>query len=211
MLDKEDIQKILEDNKVTDYLFSKNILPIGPPSPSGKVKYLCPLHNEKTPSFFVYTEDKYENFFCYGCKTGGNFLDLYCKMENISFGRALRIFNVNVEIDNEKELSKIIERIKSQISEKKVEKSKNNTSLVMLKMGVLGRSFLEKFDFDKEVEDFLESVYKKIDEASWAKDDILVENMYDICIREKLFNKKAKYFEKKKSDKIREQIKAKCK
>ena len=34
-------------------------------------KACCPFHNEKTPSFSVYTGND-EHFYCYGCGAGGD-------------------------------------------------------------------------------------------------------------------------------------------
>lgn len=44
-------------------------------SVSGKLLGLCPIHSEKTPSFWIY-EDK-GKFHCYGCNAGGDAIDLH--------------------------------------------------------------------------------------------------------------------------------------
>lgn len=45
---------------------------------------LCPLpdHDEKTPSFTVYEEDE-RGWYCYGCKRGGDVLDLWMAAHRI--------------------------------------------------------------------------------------------------------------------------------
>ena len=71
---KQVIKQILKNKKITDYLDNKGIKPFGQPS-SGRIKYCCPLHGEKIPSFTVYLNDSYENFYCFGCKKGSNIIN----------------------------------------------------------------------------------------------------------------------------------------
>ena len=48
---------------------------------------LCPLHNEKSPSFQV---KKNNTWVCYGCGEHGDSIDLYQKLNNTSFLEAVR-------------------------------------------------------------------------------------------------------------------------
>jgi hypothetical protein len=53
-----------------------------------KYMALCPLHNEKTPSFFIYPET--QTWHCFGsCNTGGDVITLVMKTENLDFKDAL--------------------------------------------------------------------------------------------------------------------------
>lgn len=55
------------------------------PAGSGKLKGLCPLHSEKTASFYVYEES--QRWRCFGaCATGGDVIDL---LERLSIQGAL--------------------------------------------------------------------------------------------------------------------------
>lgn len=58
------------------------------PAGKGRLKGLCPFHNEKTPSFQVDTEQGY--YYCFGCKAGGDLFSFVQHTENLSFGDALR-------------------------------------------------------------------------------------------------------------------------
>jgi len=48
---------------------------------------LCPLHSEKTPSFYV-NEDK-GTFYCHGCHEGGDVITFVMKIEGLNFKEAL--------------------------------------------------------------------------------------------------------------------------
>lgn len=49
---------------------------------------LCPLHNEKSPSFYIYTKNN--SFYCYGCQAGGDAINLIRKLHDLSFVAAVR-------------------------------------------------------------------------------------------------------------------------
>ena len=50
---------------------------------SGKLLGLCPLHDEKTPSFWIYPDKG--KFHCYGCQARGDAIDLYQALTGASY------------------------------------------------------------------------------------------------------------------------------
>ena len=50
---------------------------------------LCPFHNEKSPSFNVYTENG--SFYCFGCGAGGNVYTFIQEYENYTFPEAVKM------------------------------------------------------------------------------------------------------------------------
>ncbi len=50
---------------------------------------LCPFHNEKTPSFTVFTDT--QSFYCFGCGAGGDIINFISKIENIEYTEAVKL------------------------------------------------------------------------------------------------------------------------
>ena len=55
----------------------------------GRLKALCPFHNEKTPSFSVNVENQY--YHCFGCQTSGNIFTFVMEYERVAFPEAVEI------------------------------------------------------------------------------------------------------------------------
>ncbi|MDP4011961.1 MAG: CHC2 zinc finger domain-containing protein [Candidatus Roizmanbacteria bacterium] len=49
---------------------------------------LCPFHSEKTPSFFVYTDDNH--YYCFGCCKYGDVIKFIRLVENLTFKQSVR-------------------------------------------------------------------------------------------------------------------------
>lgn len=52
---------------------------------SGKHLGLCPIHGEKTASFWIYPDGRYK---CFGCQASGDAIDLYQAIHNVDFATA---------------------------------------------------------------------------------------------------------------------------
>ena len=56
---------------------------------------LCPLHEERTPSFKINAEKQV--FHCFGCDAGGSVIDLHMALRGLSIAEAMReLSNGNV-------------------------------------------------------------------------------------------------------------------
>jgi hypothetical protein len=53
----------------------------------GRLQGLCPFHEEKTPSFFIFPDN---HFYCFGCQEHGSAIDFLMKTKNIDFVSAVR-------------------------------------------------------------------------------------------------------------------------
>ena len=86
--------------KIADVLRERGVLPSR--SYAGKLIYKCPIHKgDNSPSFYVYEKDSGDDFFCYGCKAGGNVIHLVKHMNNCTGKEALKTVSdiAGVEID----------------------------------------------------------------------------------------------------------------
>lgn len=111
------IKQILKKKKITDYLDKKGIRPVGQPM-GGKVKYLCPIHKSDTsPSFMVYTNDEYENFFCFGCKQSSNIIHLYKALEKVSYKEAISKLSQDLDINIDSEIDDAVFEIETELNE----------------------------------------------------------------------------------------------
>ena len=55
----------------------------------GKYKALCPFHNEKTPSFHLFTDSN--RYYCFGCNESGNVINLTMALFGINFVDAVKM------------------------------------------------------------------------------------------------------------------------
>ncbi len=51
----------------------------------------CPLHDDRSPSFYVYPESN--SFYCFGCNKGGNGINLVMEKEQMAFKDAVHFIN----------------------------------------------------------------------------------------------------------------------
>ena len=54
----------------------------------------CPLHDERTPSFYIYPSNRFK---CYGCHEAGDAADLIQRLHQCTFPEALRHLGINGE------------------------------------------------------------------------------------------------------------------
>lgn len=131
---KAEIQEALPMSGVASRLAGVDLEPAG-----DQERGLCPLHGENTPSFYV---NDYKNVYhCYGCKEGGDAIDLVRKVRNLSFTEALYLMAAEADVDIEKyerpmtEAERIVEQLRvwsegclSKADPKKVERASVETA-----------------------------------------------------------------------------------
>lgn len=107
------IEQILKHKRITTYLESKGIFPKGR-EVNGKLRYWCPLHGEiNAPSFIVYLNGEFENFYCFGCKSRYNIIHLYRDLEKISTGDAIRALSGDLELSVDAEIIHAVHEIEN--------------------------------------------------------------------------------------------------
>jgi hypothetical protein len=83
------VANILESKSIVEYLEQKGITPVK--KTPGRLFYCCPFpdHKETKPSFVVYTNGAFENFYCFGCQAKYHIIHLVAKLDNISYKEAV--------------------------------------------------------------------------------------------------------------------------
>lgn len=93
--DPDLVDSILNDRDYYFIFFSgicyerKNKLYLPKLHKNGDLTMLCPLHNEKTPSFRVNAQNNL--FKCFGCGLSGNFITLLAKYHNVYYVTAIKL------------------------------------------------------------------------------------------------------------------------
>jgi hypothetical protein len=63
--------------------------------PARNGKYICPFHEEKTPSFSI----KGQSWYCFGCGCGGDVIDFLVKLYNLSPIEAARQLDSDFQLE----------------------------------------------------------------------------------------------------------------
>ncbi len=74
---------------------------------------LCPFHNEKTPSFYIFSD---QHFKCFGCGVSGDVIDFVQKLHGLSFQDALKHLGI--------EQGRITPKVKQDIEKRELKKQK---------------------------------------------------------------------------------------
>lgn len=83
MIPKTFIQEVLDRTNI-EHLITRYV----PLKRAGsRLVGLCPFHNEKTPSFTVFSSEN--SFYCFGCGTGGDAITFIKKIENLDYPDAI--------------------------------------------------------------------------------------------------------------------------
>jgi DNA primase len=79
---------------------------------------LCPFHSEKTPSFYVFDDNRFK---CFGCQESVDIIDFTQKLNGLSFGKALKFLGISHgritpemqrRIEQQKRKAKLIKRFR---------------------------------------------------------------------------------------------------
>lgn len=157
------LYQILTKNSIIDYLAKKGFEPARVMG-DGKHFYYCPMpdHDDsKSPSFVVYTNSDFENFFCFGCGAKYNFIDIYSRLEGISKKEAIKKFGEGIGVDITDEISYEIEHIEKQALES--QNPIREISKIMLEISITCKTFLDNVHNDLEEVAIIDKFYKEID------------------------------------------------
>jgi len=188
------IKRIFEEKKITDILSDRGIFPSK--KHSDKWTYKCPIHEgDNDPSFIVYLDSEYENYYCYGCHSGGTCINLLSDLDDISVKQSIRQLVKGVKIDNDKELDSLINDL-----DKDKKLSVNTVEEISLELSNNFYDYLIEIKFDEEELKFVEDVLKKIDKLVQSKDLESLDRLASIIIEIGLPHRKEKYLKRKEKE-----------
>jgi hypothetical protein len=159
-MDKYNVEHILKQYSITAYLEDRGIFPKR--KSAGKWCYHCPVHEgDNDPSFVVYVpEDSNsevpENYFCYGCHSGYNIINLVSDMEKITLYQAYLRLLEGVNIDPDHKLQYYVDKEKE--SSQEFDSSFvgmgyddiHRSELLYLQINTSIRMHLEDIDYDDD-------------------------------------------------------------
>lgn len=153
----EFIERILSNNSIVDYLASQGHQPAS--EGTNRIRYICPFHGPETePSFFVFTDDEFEYYHCFGCRVHGDFINLVSEIESLSVKSVLGKYGDGLtSIDKEALLSYLDQsEAKNNVDEWPLE-------LIAYKISRKIYSFLRYTNFDSHEVALMEEAFKRID------------------------------------------------
>ena len=120
---------------------------------TGKLRMKCPLHNEKTASFFIYPNNSY---YCFGCASGGGVVQFIIEHDNKTYDEVIDMFIDDTDVTSDKFLVNSV--IKNLTADKfKIIQHKNN---MKYQLGIYLRGILYK---DSEKKEDVVRCYKEMD------------------------------------------------
>lgn len=154
------IDHILKKNSIVDYLKHRGHHPVRHTS-GGKLFYNCPLpgHQESKPSFVVWTEASFENFYCFGCQRSYSIIHLISLIEGISYRAVLKRLADGVDVSPIADMEYSLDRM----SEDFIRPSPFDTPELLLEISSMCRLYLESVEFNPDEQCIIQMMWKQID------------------------------------------------
>lgn len=196
------IDFILKNKPIVKYLEQRDIQPVKRLT-GGKLSYLCPLpsHKESKPSFVVFTNGQYENFYCFGCHAGTTIIQLVSALENISIKESIVKLSEGAEITPEIESELYYKHAYEEKSVPYLEELSN-----MRFLSDICRSYLDGVNHDRTEVEIVDKFWNKVD--GWIA-NYEFEELKNIHQFLPLFlqKRREKYYKAKECEEIKRMIK----
>tara|TARA_B100001778_G_scaffold334967_1_gene349817 strand:+ start:24973 stop:25716 length:744 start_codon:yes stop_codon:yes gene_type:complete len=108
------IDQIKLKHKISDYLAERGVN--ARMRTNGNLVYHCPLPshpNDNSPSFYIYDKGDHEDFYCYGCKSGGSIVHFVAEYENLGLRQVVERLSEGIGINVEDIMDALILEITS--------------------------------------------------------------------------------------------------
>ena len=189
------VDQILKTHKITEYLAGKNIHPVGN-EVNGKLKYICPLHGDSAPSFIVFLNGEYENFFCFGCKRSSSVIHLYRDLENVSTRDAIKALSNGLGLDLDAQINYVIK----EVEEDKSVCPESSIGELALEIGRALHDFLIIVENNTEDVESAENTFRLVDRCIETQDINGLLNISE-CLPDVIV-KRVRLFEEQKEKRI---------
>ena len=208
---------IRQHNLITDYLTSKGHKPVK--DMGDRLMYLCPIHKDSMPSFIVYLESDekaYQEYYCFGCKSSHCIIELYSKVEGVDWRVAISQLGLELDITDQDEIGHIVNSLKKQVENGQVSYSSDLMGESSIHIGIMGRLYLQKVNYDEKELEMLENLYKKIDICIQQENVAELLDIYDMLIdgiavsgeRVNLFLSRYDQWKRRQDDDLKEGLRA---
>ncbi len=123
--------------------------------------YNCPLpgHEESNPSFVVFTDSAYENFYCFGCLKSYHIIHLISQMEAVSYREVVARLSEGVDISPSADVEYVLDKIAEEYNRP----SPFNRDDLLLELSDMCRLYLEAVGGDSDERCIIEGVWRQLD------------------------------------------------
>jgi len=161
--------KIIQDNPIKDYMDAEGLVP--EKESSGKLIYRCPMPNhpnDNEASFTLYVDTPKQNYFCYGCKSGGNIINFRHDYEGIAYATVIQDMCSGIDNDEDEEY---YFKLREELEESRLENTdEEELAVISLDISLLFYRHIRRYGFHSEEVAFLMEKSKVIDELIIRKD-----------------------------------------
>ena len=185
------IAHVLQKKSIVEYLEKRGVEPVKRLN-GGRYVYLCPLpdHHDTNASFYVWTENgESENYFCFGCQSHHNIINLVSAMEGISFKESLQKLSDGMKFT----LDDDIELLKARMDKDwRLRKDTFNYPDMMVSISSMCCAYLKSVGYAPSEMEVIEKFYAKIDHFLLQGEVHEIEDMYAM-LPKVLFLRKKKF------------------
>jgi hypothetical protein len=135
----------------------------------GRLSYTCPFpwHLETKPSFFVWTDAEYQNFYCFGCQSAYNIIHLASLYENLSLVKAMELLadgvEFSVESDEILEQADLNEKLTPLYLGSNYTDPNEQLAKMLIEISDICQEHLKTMNGDKDEQERIDGVWKLID------------------------------------------------
>ncbi|KKM17504.1 hypothetical protein LCGC14_1675110 [marine sediment metagenome] len=185
------IECIFKERKIVDLLENRGFVPAR--QQPGKLIYHCPLHTgDNDPSFVVYLNKEYQNYFCYGCSSGGNVINLLSAIDKISLREAAKYLIKGIDINEIDVISSLLKAVKEGI----IIDHDDSIEELILMINYICKKHFEELNLDEtEIGDF-NVLFQEIDRFMMARDIDTLREVYNFLLLRGFAQRKKNYLKK---------------